>query len=111
MRAPRKSVSTQNNRSSQKSLLLDVEGMKCGGCVRSVEQTLLALPSVANASVNLVARTAWLDLKDPEQALDPILKALSDRGFPSKPRSTSPLEGTTLATLMRLMNGGINGVN
>jgi len=90
-------VSTQNNRSSQKSLLLDVEGMKCGGCVRSVEQTLLALPSVANASVNLVARTAWLDLKDPEQALDPILKALSDRGFPSKPRSTSPLEGTTLA--------------
>jgi len=67
--------------------------MKCGGCVRSVEQTLLAQPSVANASVNLVARTAWLELKEPNQPLEQILSALEDRGFPAKERILSPFEG------------------
>ncbi|WP_320666542.1 heavy metal translocating P-type ATPase [Prochlorococcus sp. MIT 1307] len=79
------------NRSNQNSLLLDVEGMKCGGCVSSVERCLLSHPSIAKASVNLVNRTAWIDLKDAGQELDPILKSLSDLGFPSKPRSVSPL--------------------
>ncbi len=99
MKAPHKSLRTQKNRSDQKSLLLDIEGMKCGGCVRSVEETLLSQPSVANASVNLVARTAWLDLKDSEQPLDPILKALADRGFPAKPRSISPIERNSARNL------------
>ena len=69
--------------------------MKCGGCVRSVEQTLLAQPSVANASVNLVARTAWLELKEPNQPLEQILSALEDRGFPAKERILSPFEGAS----------------
>jgi Cu2+-exporting ATPase len=47
-------------------LLLDIEGMKCGGCVRAVEQRLLAQPGVRQASVNLLTRTAWLGL-DPER--------------------------------------------
>ncbi len=88
-------MSTHKSYLKHKSVLLDVDGMKCGGCVSSVEQTLLAQSSVANASVNLVARTAWLDLKDPEQPLDPILKALADRGFPSKLRQTSALKDTS----------------
>ena len=96
MKAPHKSVRTKNSLLKQKSFLLDVEGMKCGGCVRSVEQTLLSQPSVANASVNLVARTAWLELKDPEQPLEQILIALKDRGFPAKERIISPFERTSL---------------
>ncbi|MFZ9901792.1 MAG: heavy-metal-associated domain-containing protein, partial [Vulcanococcus sp.] len=39
--------------------------MKCGGCVRAVEQRLLAQPGVRQASVNLLTRTAWVGL-DPE---------------------------------------------
>ena len=85
-------MSTKNDRSSNQSVLLDVEGMKCGGCVRSVEQTLLAQPGVAKASVNLVSRTAWLDFKSSEQPLDPILRALAKRGFPAKPRESSPFQ-------------------
>ncbi|WP_320675576.1 heavy metal translocating P-type ATPase [Prochlorococcus sp. MIT 1300] len=77
--------------SKNPSVLLDVEGMKCGGCVRSVEKTLLEQPNVANASVNLVARTAWIDLANPEESLEPILNALTARGFPSKPHATDPL--------------------
>jgi Cu2+-exporting ATPase len=43
--------------------------MKCGGCVRAVEQRLLAQPGVRQASVNLITRTAWVEL-DPRVARD-----------------------------------------
>ena len=54
------------------ALLLEVEGMKCGGCVRAVEQRLLAQPGVRQASVSLLNRTAWV-------GLDPALLAEDDR--------------------------------
>ena len=70
--------------------MLDVEGMKCGGCVRSVEQTLLEQPGVRRADVNLVSRAAWLDLSSSEGSVDAVLKALADRGFPARERSLQP---------------------
>jgi Cu2+-exporting ATPase len=54
------------------ALLLEVDGMKCGGCVRAVEQRLLAQPGVRQASVSLLNRTAWV-------GLDPALLAEADR--------------------------------
>ncbi|MFL0781100.1 MAG: heavy metal translocating P-type ATPase [Prochlorococcus sp.] len=75
-----------------KTVLLDVEGMKCGGCVRSVERTLQEHPAVAKASVNLVTRTAFLDLKDPDQPLDSILEALAAHGFPARERQLASEE-------------------
>ncbi|MCX5930840.1 MAG: cation-translocating P-type ATPase [Cyanobacteria bacterium] len=67
-------------------LLLDVDGMKCGGCVRAVERRLLEQPGVSQASVNLVTRTAWIGL-DPAQgtpAEDPataLIASLQSLGF------------------------------
>ncbi len=80
-------------------LLLEVEGMKCGGCVRAVEQRLLAQPGVRQASVNLLTRTAWVGL-DPsllapdrlaagETSADPALalvEALATVGFTARRR-------------------------
>ena len=60
--------------------------MKCGGCVRAVETTLLDQPGVQRADVNLVSRSAWLDLTAGESDVDGVLKALADRGFPAKER-------------------------
>ncbi|NDC16201.1 MAG: heavy-metal-associated domain-containing protein, partial [Synechococcaceae bacterium WB9_2_170] len=45
--------------------------MKCGGCVRAVEQRLLEQPGVQQASVNLLTRTAWVQL-------DPALGAAGE---------------------------------
>ncbi|MFZ9288507.1 MAG: heavy metal translocating P-type ATPase [Vulcanococcus sp.] len=74
-------------------LLLDVEGMKCGGCVRAVEQRLLAQPGVRQASVNLLTRTAWVGL-DPElldhagpEASQPLIAALAAMGYAAQARS------------------------
>jgi Cu2+-exporting ATPase len=74
-------------------LLLDIEGMKCGGCVRAVEQKLLAQPGVRQVAVNLLSRTAWLELdplgipgrgSSPEPA--PLLAAVASLGFLATPR-------------------------
>ena len=69
------------------ALLLEVEGMKCGGCVRAVEQRLLAQPGVRQASVSLLNRTAWVGL-DPallsQSECDPsegLIEALLSMGY------------------------------
>ena len=72
-------------------ILLEVEGLKCGGCVRAVEQRLLQHPAVRDASVNLLTRTAWVDLNasEGEGKFDPVpeLRAsLAALGFEARRR-------------------------
>ena len=86
------------------TVVLDVEGMKCGGCVRSVERTLLEQPGVERADVNLVSRAAWLDLADSEGSVEAVLKALADRGFPARERSLEPVSGPSAAEDVRGLN-------
>ncbi|MEN9221269.1 MAG: cation-translocating P-type ATPase, partial [Thermostichus sp. BF3_bins_97] len=69
------------------SLLLDVGGMSCAGCVRAVEQELLKQPGVVKASVNLITESALVEFAagirpDPDQ----LAKVLTEAGFPSRPR-------------------------
>jgi len=78
-------------------LLLEIEGMKCGGCVRAVEQRLLAQPGVHQASVNLLSRTAWVGL-EPAQAggeaadpVEPLIAALAAMGYSARRRDASVL--------------------
>ena len=61
--------------------------MKCGGCVRAVEQRLRQQTGVRAASVNLLTRTAWLELEpsDPDP-LPAVLESLAALGFPARPR-------------------------
>ncbi len=69
-------------------LLLDVQGMKCGGCVRAVEQRLLQQEGVRAASVNLLTRTAWVELAPGGggDALPALQDSLAQLGFSSSPR-------------------------
>ncbi|CAK6686539.1 putative copper-transporting ATPase PacS [Cyanobium usitatum str. Tous] len=69
-------------------LLLEIEGMKCGGCVRAVEQRLLDQPGVRQASVNLLTRTAWVDLASAEADQANLLEALAELGFQARLRSS-----------------------
>ena len=63
------------------ALLLDIEGMKCGGCVSAVEKRLRAQPGVQEASVNLLSRSAWVELEPPATA-ESLLESLAALGFP-----------------------------
>jgi len=79
-------------------LLLEVEGMKCGGCVRAVERRLLQQPGVRQASVSLLTRTAWVamepgagprgagDAACSGEALGGLLASLEGLGFHARLR-------------------------
>jgi Cu2+-exporting ATPase len=66
-------------------LLLEIDGMKCGGCVTAVEKRLLAQPGVQQASVNLLNRTAWVEL-DELASLEQLLGSLEALGYPGRLR-------------------------
>ena len=69
------------------TLLLEIEGMKCGGCVRAIEQALVAQPGVSEASVNLLSRTAWIELQAPQAAVLPqLVETLQGLGFAAHAR-------------------------
>lgn len=50
-------------------VLLDVGGMKCGGCSAAVKRMLAARPDVESAAVNLVTETAAIRLRRVVQCL------------------------------------------
>jgi len=71
------------------AVTLDVGGMKCAGCVRAVEQTLLQQAGVVTATVNLVTEAALVECSAPADpaVLGPQLaQQLTAAGFPSQPR-------------------------
>jgi Cu2+-exporting ATPase len=70
---------------TSQALLLDIDGMKCGGCVSAVEKRLLAQPGVIEASVNLLSRTAWVELDQPADT-EQLLESLALLGFPGRIR-------------------------
>ena len=92
-------MSRQSSNSKTNSVLLDIEGMKCGGCVRSVEQTLFDHPNVAYASVNLVTETAWIDLTSREQEIDELITLLAERGFHARQRNENSFNKKSLLEL------------
>ena len=49
--------------SDTETVLLEVTGMRCGGCSANVKRTLLEHPQVTKASVNLLTGTAAITLK------------------------------------------------
>ncbi|WP_052128855.1 heavy metal translocating P-type ATPase [Neosynechococcus sphagnicola] len=73
------------------TLTLEVQGMKCAGCVRVVEQQLGHYPGVISACVNLVTAVATVEC-DPA-LLDgaALAEKLTAAGFPSQVRPDQPV--------------------
>ncbi len=67
-------------------IALDVEGMKCAGCVKAVERQLQQNPGVISACVNLITEVAVVEY-EPEQ-IQPATLAdkLTQTGFPTEIR-------------------------
>jgi P-type Cu2+ transporter len=65
--------------------LVNIEGMRCAGCVAAVEKHLLATPGVVSASVNLLTAMAVVE-HQPELAPIDLTQRLTEKGFPSRLR-------------------------
>ena len=60
--------------------IIKVEGMSCGGCVKSVTNVLTALPGVAKAEVSLDDKQARIEYEAGRVSIDDM-KRVVDAGF------------------------------
>jgi len=84
-----------------KSIQLNISGMKCGGCVQTVEQILQNSEGTDNVSVNLLTESAYFDIKDGQLNIDDILHNLKNNGFPSEIYSNDFSEKINKAALVK----------
>src|SRR6476646_2128209 len=75
---------------------LEVAGMKCAGCVRTVEQRLNQHSGVVSASVNLVTEIATVECE--AGVVDPTVLAqvVTEAGFPTQARSIATETDTSV---------------
>jgi copper chaperone CopZ len=69
---------------NNKSIMLQVDGMRCSGCVGAVQKALLAVPGVKSAIIDLDAGTATIKLSDSELAVDELIGVVKKVGFKSR---------------------------
>ena len=86
-------------------LHLEVQGMSCGGCVKSVTAALTAVPGVHAAEVDLPAGHVTVT-GDFARGGDPLVLALMAAGYPAK-LTHAPTE--TTATAGAKKSGGCCG--
>ncbi len=68
------------------TITLNVEGMKCAGCVKVVEQQLAQHPGVLSACVNLVTEVAVVECEVGAVDSSALAERLTAAGFPTQSR-------------------------
>ena len=66
------------------SIQLSITGMKCGGCVSTVEKILNNADGIENVSVNLLTESAYFEISQKQIEIGTVLENLKENGFPSK---------------------------
>jgi P-type Cu+ transporter len=69
------------------SVELNIQGMTCAGCVRSVEKTLSRVPGVTDASVDLAAGRATVRYDDSRTGVEDLTAAVGRIGFEASRKS------------------------
>lgn len=81
-------ASSEEAETKGESILLDVSGMMCGGCAASVRRTLATDSRVAQAAVNLLTGTAFVQLQGglSQETGEALAETLTKSGFPTNIR-------------------------
>ena len=73
-------------------ITLDVQGMKCAGCVKTVEKQLSQHPGVISACVNLVTEVAVVECESGAVEPAALAERLTTAGFESQARTAETAE-------------------
>ncbi len=79
-------ISLEHSPNSAQTIAIDVTGMMCAGCVRSVEQTLTRCSGVVAATVNLATEVATVQYIPATVTPIALANTLTEAGFPAQPR-------------------------
>jgi P-type Cu2+ transporter len=71
---------------SLETVTLDIQGMKCAGCVSAVERQLKQNVGVISACVNLITEVAVVEYEKETVTPEQLAQKLTKTGFPSEPR-------------------------
>lgn len=63
------------------TLTLNIEGMTCGGCVKSVTRILEGVEGVAKAEVSLEGKSALIEFDPTKTGAAALIDAVEDGGF------------------------------
>lgn len=77
---------------------LSLPGIHCAACITGVERTLMAVPGVAGARVNLTLKRASATVADETGAERRMIRVLQARGYEARPLDSAALEATRVDT-------------
>jgi len=63
------------------TLTLNIEGMTCGGCVKSVTRILESVEGVAKTEVSLEGKSALIEFDPAKTGAAALIEAVEDGGF------------------------------
>ena len=63
------------------TLMLNIDGMSCGGCVKSVTRILADIDGVAKAEVSLENKNAVIEFDPATTNASALIDALEDGGY------------------------------
>jgi periplasmic mercuric ion binding protein len=72
---------------AEKSVTLAVQNMTCALCPRTVKASLLKVPGVTKVVVSAEDKTAVVIFDDDKAKVDALVKATTNAGYPSAPKS------------------------
>ena len=71
----------------EKTVTLAVPGMYCAACPITVKASLDAVPGVAKVVVSLATKTATVTFDDGKTTVPALIRATTNAGYPSTPKS------------------------
>ena len=72
---------------AEKTVTLAVQHMTCAACPRTVKASLQAVPGVTNVVVSAEDKTAVVTFDDSKAEVNALVKATTNAGYPSAPKS------------------------
>jgi mercuric ion binding protein len=72
---------------AEKTITLAVQHMTCAACPGTVQASLHAVPGISNVVVSFADKTAVVTYDDSKAQVDALIKATTNAGYPSAPKS------------------------
>ena len=66
------------------TITLNIDGMTCGGCVKSVTKVLNGLDGVRSATVSLENKNAQVDFDEGKIQIAQLVEAVEDAGYDAR---------------------------
>jgi mercuric ion binding protein len=72
---------------AEKTITLAVQHMTCAACPSTVKASLQRVPGVNNVDVSFADKTAVVTYDDSKAGVDALVKATTNAGYPSAPKT------------------------